>query len=174
MRASIPLYVLLASSLTFLSSLFLPWIGVTVPSATGDQGVLGLLDQFAGGGGQINGWVGGPGDIAVLLVIAIAIATIATLRRPHPAARLPICSLGVALGYLAVAVALQVHALSTALTNGRHFHTSWVYGFYLGLASAGVALLSALAYRRSELRWPRGTADVTSSSSGDGSNARPL
>ena len=166
MLRRLSLWMLLASSLAFLASLFLPWIGVAVPPARGDQGVLGLLDQFAGGGGQINGWVGGPGDIAVLLVIAIVIATIAAFRRPHLAARLPIGALGVALGYFAVAVAVQVHAVSPALTNGERFHTSWVYGFYLGLASAGVALLSALAYRGNELWWPRGAGDIAAAALG--------
>jgi hypothetical protein len=161
MRGRIPLFALLASSLTFLVSLFLPWIGVTTPPPRGAEGVSGVLDLTAGGG-QIDGWVGGVGDIAVLLAIAIVVAGIAGLRRPHLAAKLPIGSLGVALGYFAVAVAVQVHALSPLLVGfERHtLHTSWAYGFYLGLASAAVAVLSALAYRRSELRRPQGAADI--------------
>jgi hypothetical protein len=161
MRSRTPLFVLLASSLTFLVSLFLPWSRVAAHLDFGKGGTLSLLDLTAGGG-QIDGWVYGAGDIAVLLVIAIVVASVAALRRPHLAARMPIGSLAVALGYFAVAVAVQVHALGPLLTNfgGRDFHTGWTYGFYLGLASAGVAVLSGLAYRRAELTWPRGAADL--------------
>ncbi len=61
MLRRLSLWMLLASALAFLASLFLPWIGVAVPPQGATSGVLGLLDQFAGGGGEIDGWVGGPG-----------------------------------------------------------------------------------------------------------------
>ena len=162
MRGRIPLFALLASSLTFLASLFLPWRETTLPSSGGVQE---LLNQFSGDGREYDGWVTGVGDVAALLVVAIVVATIVALRRPQLAARLPIGRLAVALGYFAVALAVTVHMLSELFLHaftGRpaSTHASWAYGAYLGLASAGIALLSGLAYRRSDLLRPREAADV--------------
>ena len=161
MRERIPLFVLLASSLTFLASLFLPWRETTLPSS---GGVYSLLGQFSGNGHEYDGWVTGVGDVAVLLVVAIVVATIAALRHSQLAARLPIGRLAVALGYFAIAVAVTVHTLSelflNAFTAHRPSHASWTYGVYLGLASAGIALVSGLGYRRSDLLRPREAADV--------------
>jgi hypothetical protein len=116
-------------------------------------------------GGSVTGCVALAGDVTVLLVVAIVLATIASLRRPQLAARLPIAGLGVALGYFAAGVAMEVHTLSRQFSGGftgRALtpHTSWAYGFYLGLASAGLAALSALALRRNELLRLRGRADA--------------
>ena len=162
MRGRISLFVLLASALTFLASLFLPW-RETTPAPLSNT-VQGLLNALAGGGREIDGWVAGPGDVAVLLVVAIVLATIAVIRRPHLAARLPVGGLGVALGYFAVAVAVALHTLATLLSSGfpghpHGIHTSWTYGFYLGLASGGIALFSGLVYRKNELLLLRGAAD---------------
>jgi hypothetical protein len=162
MRGRIPLFVLLASSLTFLASLFLPWRETTLPSSGGVQE---LLNQFSGDGREYDGWVTGVGDVAVLLVVAIVVATIVALRRPQLAARLPIGRLAVALGYFAVALAVTVHMLSELFLHAftghpASTHASWAYGAHLGLASAGIALLSGLAYRRSDLLRPREAADV--------------
>ncbi len=161
MKGRLPLFMLLASALTFLASLFLPWRETQAPDSSG---VPGLLDQFSGSAREIDGWVTGTGDVAVLLVVAIVLATIAALRRPHLAAKLPLRSLAVALTYFAVALAMEIHTYSrlfVAFTgHPAKFHASWAYGFYLGLASAGIALLSGLAYRRSDSLRPRDTADV--------------
>jgi hypothetical protein len=145
----LPLYVLLASALTFLVSLFLPWRETTTSALVfgTDQGQPAL---FRNGG--IVGWSALAGDVAVLLVVATVLTTVAALHRPQLAPRLPIGSLGVALGYFAVAVALEVHALgqvfSGAFTGTPHAApSSWAYGFYLGLTSAGLAVLSAVVYR---------------------------
>jgi hypothetical protein len=161
MQTRAPLFVLLASALTFLASLFLPWREATVPPFT-DHGLqaLDLADA-----GRIDGWVGIAGDIAVLLVVAIVLATVATLRSPNLGARPPIGGLGVALGYFAVGVAHEAHTLAGELGGGftgkpPTFHTSWTYGFYLGVASAGIAALSALAFRRDEPMRLRGAADA--------------
>lgn len=162
----IPLFVLLASAVTFLVSLFMPWIDRPAPSGflfAGDpsQQPLTLFE-----GGHVEGWVSGAGDVAVLLVISLVLATLAALRNPQLAGRLPIGSLAVGLGYFAGAVVLEVHMLSPILSGGftgtppHAFHVSWTYGFYLGLVSAGVALLSGLAYRRGELLTLRGAADA--------------
>lgn len=163
MRGRPSLYVLLASSLTFLASLFLPWRETRVSDLGG--GTLGLLNLFAVSGREIDGWIPGAGDVAVLLVVALVFATIAALRRPRLAARLPLGGLGVALAYFAAAVALGIHAqtaiLSHALAGRRYtFDTSWSYGFYLGLASAAVAGLCGLSWSGRELLRRRGAADA--------------
>jgi hypothetical protein len=155
MRGRLPPFVLLASSLTFLASLFLPWREVAAPPCCTLQGL------SSGGGHAIDGWVSGPGDVAVLLVVALVLATV---RRPQLAARLPIGSIGVALGYFTVAVVVVLHELSSAFAAGfpgqpHGLHTSWAYGFYLGVASGGIALLSGIACRRNEPLRLRGTAD---------------
>jgi hypothetical protein len=151
MRGRLPLFVLLAGALTFLASLFLPWRETTAPPF-GSSNVQGFLTLFEGG--HEDGWVSGAGDVAVLLVVAIALATIVALRQPQLGALLPIGSLAVALGYFAAAVAVEVHTLSGLMRTAypQAPHITWAYGFYLGVASAGIALLGGLAHRRAELR----------------------
>jgi hypothetical protein len=161
MRGRIPLYVLLASVLTFLVSLFLPWRETQMPPG---RGIYGIVNQYSGDGRELDGWVTGSGDVVVLLVLAIVVATIVALRRPHLAARLPIGSLAVALAYFAVALALTVHTLSDVLLGGftghpPKVHASWAYGSYLGLASAAIALLGGIAYSWSDRLRPREAAD---------------
>jgi hypothetical protein len=165
MRSRTPLFVLLASSLTFLASLFLPWRETTLPTFGAGVGTQGLLNQFSGSGREYDGWATSVGDVAVLLVVALVLVTVAALRRPQLAARLPVGSLAVALGYFAVALAVTVHTLSGISLGGftgqpAKPHASWTYGAYLGLASAGIALLDGLAYRRRDLLRPREAADV--------------
>lgn len=162
MRGRIPLFVLLASSLTFLASLFLPW---RETQAAPTIGVQSLLNLFSGNGREYDGWVTGVGDVAVLLVVAIVLATVAALRRPDGAAKLPIGSLALALGYFALSLSVTVHTLSGVLAGGftghpPKAHASWSYGFYLGLTSAGIAMLGGIAYRRGKLLRPRGAASV--------------
>lgn len=161
MRGRIALFVLLGSSLAFLASLFLPWRDTTTPSFVF---VTSATPFNLGQGGQVDGWVGGPGDVAVLLVVALALATIAALRRPELAAKLPFGRLALALGYFTAAAAIQVRALSL-IAGGftghpRPPHASWAYGFYIGLAGAATAGVCGLILRRSELRPPQGTDDA--------------
>ncbi|HKN64551.1 MAG TPA: hypothetical protein VJV76_09505 [Gaiellaceae bacterium] len=162
MRERLPLGVLLASALTLLASLFLPWreahsTGLTITSSQG----FGELVK----GGSAVGWVAGAGDVAALLVVALALATIAALRRPELAPKLPFGSLGAALAYFAAAVAVEVHALGNLVGGGFTGHpvtphTTWAYGFYLGAASGAIAGVSGLALRRSELRRPGAAGDA--------------
>jgi hypothetical protein len=166
MRTRLPLFLLLASALTFLASLFLPWRDTT--GATLSVGSPSLPATI--GGGQIDGWVSGAGDVAVVLVVAIVIATVTGLRRPGISARLPFATLSVALAYFVAAVAVEVHRLSQQVGGFtgvvRIPTTGWTYGFYLGLAGGVVALFSGLAVRPSEPRPPRGVADVIAAALG--------
>jgi hypothetical protein len=52
MNKRLALYVLLGSALTFLASLYLPWVATT---SSGGTGPLGLLNLFAGGFGSNGG-----------------------------------------------------------------------------------------------------------------------
>jgi hypothetical protein len=116
MKGRIPLFVLLASALTFLASLFLPWRDATAsPFSNTAQG---LLNQFASDGRSFNGWLAISGDVTVLLVVAIVLATVTASRGQQIATRLPIGGLGVALAYFAVAVAGEVHTLSREFSEG--------------------------------------------------------
>jgi hypothetical protein len=159
MRGRLPLFVLLVGALTFLASLFLPWRETTAPPFSSSN-VQGLLTLFEGG--HEDGWVSGAGDVAVLVVVAIVLATIAALRQPQLDAWLPIGSLAVALGYFAAAVAVEVRTLSGLMRTAypQAPHITWAYGFYLGVASAGIALLGGLAHRRAELRRTPSGADA--------------
>ena len=154
MRGRLLLYVLLASALTLLVSLFLPWrtLEAAPLSGNGAQGTLSV------GSAPIDGWVTGLGDVTVLLVIATVLAAATALRRPQLASRLPIGSLGVALGYFAAALAVEVHSVSA--TVGSLAHTKWAYGFYIGLVSGAVAGICALAWSASKLRRPRSALDA--------------
>lgn len=162
MRGRILLFVLLGSALTFLASLFMVWreraLGITI-----GQGPFTLSRD-----GNYYGWVTGTGDVAVLLVVALVLAALAALRRPQLAARLPIGSLGVGLGYFAAAVALEVHTMTATSVGGftgflghpQAPHTSWAYGFYVGLASGAVAAIAGLVWTAGKLRRPKGALDT--------------
>src|SRR3954447_21651551 len=92
MRERLPLYVLLGSALTFLTSLFLPW-RETAPETPSGSGVNGILTLFQGG--SVGGWVEVAGDVTVLLVVSIALMTVAgtapTTSRSPAACRGPRC-----------------------------------------------------------------------------------
>jgi hypothetical protein len=167
MSRRLPLSALLASSLVFLASLFLPWRESAVP-AGGTFSIQGFLDLTEGG--RVNGWVAVAGDVGVLLVVALVLAAVAALRRPELTARLPLTGLGIALGYFAVAVAQDTHSLASELgAVTRHTrHASWTYGFYLGISSAAVAAASALVLRRGESIRLQGAADVVAGALGVG------
>jgi hypothetical protein len=140
------LFILLVSTLTFLTSLFLPWRQMHV---AGGNGSFGLPGAFSDDG--FDGWIGGVGDVAVLLAVASVFACLGALVRPRLAEKLPLGGLGVGLGYLAAAVAVQVHAYTVLIevgirTNPRssarsasHVHSVWAYGFYLGVVCGAVA-----------------------------------
>lgn len=139
MRARLPLLVLVAGSLTFIASLYLPWgsVGVSL--------VLRLTSQQS-----FDGWPIG-GQIPAL--VALVLASLAAARPPL-AMRMPLGRCGLALGYFAVATFLQVRTVEREVQrstphNPAHFHLA--YGGYLGLASAGVTLLTVVALRRDEI-----------------------
>ena len=89
MGRRLSLYVLLASALTFLASLFLTWVH---PAYAAD------------------GW-GTYGEVAALVALALAAGAGASLPRPQLERRLPLASAGVALLYLALFNAAQLNGL---------------------------------------------------------------
>jgi hypothetical protein len=153
MRLRLPLYVLLASALTFLASLYLPW-------------------RSAHPGADLTGWTNA-GYVAALFAVALAAVTATTLLRPSVLLRLPFGGLGVGLAYFSAAVAVQVHAFSTfplavppeagpvavGWTGSANLHYHWAYGAYMGIGSGIAAAVTALLLRRRELLSPRSTSE---------------
>ncbi|HLX31928.1 MAG TPA: hypothetical protein VKR79_04085 [Gaiellaceae bacterium] len=131
--------LLLASSLTFLVSLYVSW-----ETWRGPHGSFGS---------PLNGWFAEAGAIAALVALTLAFAAVALLIRPQLVARWTVGSLAVVLGYLAVGVALQVHGATTArfVSSTGYPHYSWAYGSWIGLAAGGVALLGGAALWRRDL-----------------------
>jgi len=146
MRQRLPLFLLLASALTFLMSLYLPWR--TPHDAPGD----------------LIGWSGAPSYAAGLLAAALAIAAVAGFLRPAFVPRLPFGGLGISLVFFATALAVQLTEFAFPVgtypgpqgwTGLGVLHWGWSYGLYLGLASGGMAGLAGLVLRLKELRLRR-------------------
>jgi len=154
MRGRWPLYVLLASALTFVVSLYLPWYEVR------NEG-MGILSVVGIGSGTADGWATTAGMAASLAAVAVVIAAAATLVRPGLFDdRLPLVPLALTLGYLGIATLVALRAnemLSQAANQLGHLHHHYSYGAYLGVASAAVALLTAAILGGARLR-PRPTS----------------
>jgi hypothetical protein len=98
--------VLLASALTFVASLFLSWVQSNLGAGANyftTQDAFNLFD-----GVSSDGW-GLYGQAATLVALALAAGAGASLLRPGPDRRLPLVSAGVALLYLALFNAAQIH-----------------------------------------------------------------
>lgn len=139
MRARLPLLVLVVCSVTFIASLYLPW---------GSQGT--SLTSLFTSEQSLDGW---SVDGQIPALTALALAASAALR-PAVAVRLPLGRCALALAYFAVATFLQVRTVERQVQlstphNPSHYHLA--YGGYLGLASAGVALVMVAALRRDEI-----------------------
>jgi hypothetical protein len=133
---------LLASSLTFLASLFLSWI----QSGVGTNGVLRVLDETV----SYDAW--GPyGQVAALVALALAAAVGASLVRPQLKRRLPFASAGMALLYLALLNAAYLHGFAVFRSAYDHVPVQLGPGVYLGLACAIVVVLAAVATSWEEL-----------------------
>lgn len=142
MRGRLPLLLVLASALTFLASLYLPWQEAQ-PEVGGGSGVLGLLNLFAGGTEPANGWATGAGVAASLAALAlVGFASAALLRPSMVDARFP-APIAVALCYFAIASLVLLHAGET----GAHVQYRYAYGAYVGIFTAAFALLVAVVLR---------------------------
>ena len=152
MKARWLLFVILASSLTFLATLYLPWESV-----------------------GLTGWSVGTSEVGALLALFVAGVCIADLARPGLADRLPLGRATLALGCLELAgfitvrdVANQSIAQQTNLSRFfRHgptppTSTHYAYGAYLTLACGTVLLVAAAALWRVErARTPSARAAAT-------------
>src|SRR5262249_49176345 len=118
MRARLPLYVLLASALTFIASLYLPWQEVARNALLGQNGVTGVLTL--GGGNSVDGWgieVGGAASLAALLLVGLGAAA---LVRPDMADdRLPLVA-ALTLSFLAIATLVALRADQRLIQEGTH------------------------------------------------------
>lgn len=145
--------VLLSGALTFLTSLYLPWVatGTTTPTS----GVLTVLSL-----NRLNGWTLGFGQAAGLLAFALAVAAAAEILSPGLARRLPLGSCAVAILALAALNAAQLRA--AAVLEGRILTGVTTHpgaGAYLGAAGALIAAMAASVVRRDDLlRRPGATA----------------
>jgi hypothetical protein len=150
MRNRWALWVLLASALTVLTSLYLPW--KKAPAESGIR-VLGLLHPLSLDG--VTGWASGAGDAAALAALALAAATVVVLARPLLADRMPLLACALLTAYLAIAGAALLSQRYEFDSRVNRAHYPWAYGAYLGLAACLVAVLAAAAFSRAALV-PRG------------------
>lgn len=141
-----PLLLLLASGLTFLASLYLPWQDASRAVQLG-----GLLPE---GDFEIDGWTSF-GYASALFALGLAAAAWASLLNPRRAAALPLGRLALLVGYGAAAVAVETwyqrQYLDAAVDVRVRFHLA--YGAYLGIAAGAAAVVAGLALRAPELRW---------------------
>jgi hypothetical protein len=164
MRRRLLLFVLVASALTFVVSLYLPWQETPslrqagVPAYRGAIGLLSLLFE----NDSRDGWAADSGYMAALFAVALAIVSVGALARPRLAGRLPAGALGIGLAYFAAVLALQVRADSPRFGpfGPSVVHYPWSSGFYVGAASAGVAALGGLVLLGPELLRRRATTDL--------------
>lgn len=131
MRARWPLYALLASPLTFLASLYLPW-----------QESNGPIHLF-GSGGQFDGWSTEAGVPASLAAIVLAAGAAHMLLRPNAGNRLPVTRVALAMLYLAIGGLVVMRAEEKLFAAHQHYRFG--YGAYIGLTSAVTGLLTAAA-----------------------------
>lgn len=146
MRDRVPLFVLLASALTFLASLYLPWQEASSHFGTsgGEVGVLGLLSIS---GGSSDGWTTQAGVVASLAALLIAATAAVALLRPGAVGHhVPIFPFALVVLYLAIAALVALHADEALLggfqsSRGEQYH--YGYGAYLGIAAGAVTVLAA-------------------------------
>lgn len=151
MQSRLPFLVLLASALTFLASLFLPWQELRAP--TGGTGSFGLLNLFANGG-NVEGWGTTVGVAASLAALALAAVAAAALIRPAAALQAArVTPIALTMLYLAIGSVLVMRAEDRVY--GRRLHFDYAYGMFLGLAVAAIALVGAVALEASAIRRPR-------------------
>ena len=152
MKGRLPLFVMLGSAVTFLVSIYLPWMSI-----------------------QRIGPTAGTSEVGSLLALLVAGLSAAALVRPGLADRLPLGRASLALSCLALSGFITVrHAAQRLLDEERsdprlawpyHYSLSfhYVYGAYLALACAIALLVAAAVLRRHELarmREPREAATV--------------
>jgi hypothetical protein len=136
--------LLLASGLTFLASLYLPWQKAQLPPTPSALQV-GILESFA----KVDGWGRygfGFGYAAALFALALVFACGVALLRP---VCLPLARCGLLVGYGAVAVAVNTwyarHFAVAVADTPLRFH--FAYGAYLGLAAGAAAVLGVAGLR---------------------------
>jgi len=155
MKGRLPLFVLLASALTFLASLYLPW--QTAPRACNPAG----LECFSGT--SSSAWSSGLGDAAAVIGVALAAATTAALVRRRLARRLPLEAGGLLAAYLGIAAAALFRARVVGFAPfDHHVHFHWGYGAYLGVASGIAAAVVAAVIRGREVLPKRSTEALAS------------
>ncbi len=153
MRRQWSTLVVLAGSLVFLASLYLPWQQATCDTtpADGSGGILGLLNPPCRSIDGLNSEVGHAAALVTLLLVAVA--TAALLRRGLEN-RLPLGTCALTVAYFAIAVARETESLARQRpAESLPFHAH--LGTFLGLGAAALTLFAATAPRARELVWDR-------------------
>jgi hypothetical protein len=155
MKGRLPLFVLLASALTFLASLYLPW--QVSPRACNPAGT----DCFSGT--SSDAWSSSLGDAAAVIGVALVAATAAALVRRRLVGRLPLAAGALLAVYMGIATAALLRARVVGFApfdHNVHFH--WGYGAYLGVASGIAAAVVAAVIRGREVLPKRSTEALAS------------
>lgn len=158
MRRQLSLYVMLAGACVFLASLYLWWIESTL-KASGNV-TQSLLNEFSGSL-RYYGWSGPYGSAAALAALALVLGAAVALLRPQLGKRLPLATTAAVLLYLALLNAANLHGTGIFQGVFQHLSVGLATGAYLGIGSAVVAFLAALAARWEEVaRRPSASAVV--------------
>ena len=131
--------VLLASALTFLASLYLPW-RVAEPRGS----------TFAFSISGNDGWSTEPGVMASLAALALAAIAAKAVVRHTGALQRRFTPFALAMLYLAIGGVLVIRAQEKIFARNLHFH--YGYGMFLGLAATAAALLGAVGLEGTTLR----------------------
>jgi hypothetical protein len=157
MRRQLSLYVMLASACVFLASLYLWWIESTLKVA--GNVTQNMLNEFSGSL-RFYGWSGPYGSAAALAALAVVLGAAVALLRPQLGKRLPLATAAAALLYLALLDAANLHGTGIFQGVFQHLSVGLATGAYLGIGSAAVAFLAALAARWEIARRPSATEAV--------------
>jgi len=142
------LYVLLASTLAFLASLYLTWVEAGRPAL--GLGINGLLNYFSGDFSFYDGW-GVFGQAAALCALAVLAGAGLSLLRPRLVRRWPLASCAGALLFFALLNAAELRGRGHFFAAIDHVHIQLGPGAYLGVGSAALACLAAALLRQDEL-----------------------
>ncbi len=155
MRRQWSTLVVLAGSLVFLASLYLPWSEACPSTQPGASSL--LCGQAIGlGDWHFNGVGRAAALVALLLAVCAAVRIVS-----KPAPDLPVSFLAVLMGYLAVAVAAQTQTRPYSPSRAKTaIHVHFAYGAYLGLAAALVVVIATLAPHRRAIASHRSVAHL--------------
>ena len=133
MKARWLLFVILASSLTFLATLYLPWESV-----------------------GLTGWSVGTSEVGALLALFVAGVCIADLARPGLADRLPLGRATLALGCLELAGFITVRDVANqSIAQQTNFHCDRSFFFHVRVIASSLPPRSTASFIEAPSGRPR-------------------